>query len=761
MNPRDKSHVCDTTHVELKLTEVGGKARTWDLATDVVDRILESNPLPDAYGNEETWYFCATGNKPQSKSVVLPGSALAQWRANVVDSKSTEAITRLATTEQTVLTTTDVESLKEPDRKLRDQLTDWKGPLRWLTLRGDSVSKSRSRFGIDPARFGKHPNGSPIGQASLCMQAPHVLELRLPAALVAGSEFVVSGELHAATADAGSAQLQVLTGKPESLAVSASLPLLVRQGGEAHRRLETAMAEFRNLFPAALCYARIVPVDEVVTMTLFFRDDEHLKRLMLDDTQAAELDRLWDELFYVTQEPIALTVAFEQIYEFATQDRPDLVKAFGPMRKPINDRADVFRQRLIKTEPAHLDAVLEFADRAWRRPLTNSEQAGLQGLYAQLHESDIPHEDSIRLTLARVLASPAFLYRRETPGPGKTAVPVSSSELGNRLSYFLWSSTPDSQLREAADSGKLITDDVLVQQTRRMLKDGRTRRLAIQFACQWLHLRNFDQNDDKNEKLYPEFASLRGDMYEETVLFFEDMFRRDGSILGLLNADHTFLNESLAKHYGIDGVSGADWRRVDEIQSKGRGGILGMATLLASQSGASRTSPILRGNWVFETLLGERLPRPPANVPQLPEAVPSGLTARQLIEKHSSVPECARCHARIDPYGFALEQYDAIGRIRATAENTKTKLGDGRTVEGIDGLRDYLLTERRNDIVRQFCRKLLGFALGREVQLSDELLLAEMQRRLDAGGYRFSVAVETIVTSEQFRRIRGREFTDE
>ncbi len=294
-----------------------------------------------------------------------------------------------------------------------------------------------------------------------------------------------------------------------------------------------------------------------------------------------------------------------------------------------------------------------------------------------------------------------------------------------------------------------------------MLADPKTRRLAIQFACQWLQIRNFDQNDEKNEALYPEFVSIRDDMYEESVRFFEDMFRNNGSILDLLGADHTFLNETLAKHYGIAGVSGDDWQRVDGVRSKQRGGILAMATFLASQSGASRTSPILRGNWIYETLLGEKLPKPPAGVPQLPEEVPTGLTARQLIEQHSVAPGCYECHSLIDPYGFALEQYDVLGRIRPQPVDTKTKLIGGEEVAGIDGLRDYLLTIRRNDIVRQFCRKLLGFALGREVQLSDETLLADMLTTLEANDYRFHTAVQAIVDSRQFREIRGSQWSDE
>lgn len=756
VNARNNSHSCDTTHIKLNLLEADGKKRKWNLAADVVDRILDGNPLADSYGNADTWHFCATGNNPKPVSDLVPGSALAAWRAAVLEGKPTEELARLAESVQHVLTAKDATALSEPDRKLRTQLTNWHGPLQWMSVPAEAGSAAKSRYGIHPTDFGQHPNGAEIDATSLCGQAPHVLEVRLPAALAAGAEFVTSAELHAETSDAGSVQVQLLRTKPDELTTSASLPILVRPGGTAQRRLEAAMSEFRNLFPAALCYARIVPVDEVVTMTLYFRDDQHLQRLMLDESQRRELDQLWDELFYVAQEPIALTVAFEQIYEFATQDRPDLVKKFGPMRKPINDRADVFRQRLLTTEPAHLDAVLRFADRAWRRPVTRSEQSALRDLYSRLRQSEIPHEESIRLTIARVLTSPAFLYRREQPVTGADAGPVSSPELASRLSFFLWSSMPDAQLRDVADSQRLTSKDAVLSQTRRMLKDARSRRLAIQFACQWLHLRDFHQNDDKNEKLYPEFARLRTDMYEETVRFFEDMFRNDGSILDLLNSDHTFLNESLAKHYGIDGVTGPEWRRVDGIRDRGRGGIFGMATLLASQSGASRTSPILRGNWVYETLLGQRLPRPPANVPQLPESVPAGLTARQLIEQHSSVAACAKCHAKIDPFGFALEQFDAIGRLRPTKVDTRTELEDGTKIEGINGLRDYLLKQRQDDVVRQFCRKLLGFALGREVQLSDEPLLDAMVKELRENEFRFSVAVERIIQSDQFRHIRGR-----
>ncbi|MDP6447320.1 MAG: DUF1588 domain-containing protein, partial [Pirellulaceae bacterium] len=204
------------------------------------------------------------------------------------------------------------------------------------------------------------------------------------------------------------------------------------------------------------------------------------------------------------------------------------------------------------------------------------------------------------------------------------------------------------------------------------------------------------------------------------------------------------------------GVTGSEWRRVGGVRAHRRGGILAMAATLSKQSGASRTSPILRGNWVYETLLGERLPRPPANVPQLPELVPRGQTARQLIEEHSANPGCVNCHSKIDSYGFSLEQYDTIGRVREKEVDTEAVLEDGTKIKGVDGLRDYLLNERRDEVIGQFCRKLLGYALGREIQLSDEPLLAEMQQRLRKNDYRFHVLIETIVTSRQFRQIRGK-----
>jgi hypothetical protein len=753
LGPRAGNHSCDLTELNLVVTETTGAKRSWDLAGDVSGNILAANPHADRHGNEGIWHFYKgpmdSVDKNSRQAISIPaGSLLAQWLVE----KDAVRKKELAQAVQALVSADPPADKKSANTLLYKQ-------IHGLTLAPGDPSLLESVQPDD--RFGTHPLGHAVKPADLVVRAPAVTSFRLPAQLAAGRTLVVTGRLDPEHGREGSVKLEVSASEMKLEDILPSSPVIVHDGSEARKRIERALDEFRQVFPASLCYSRIVPIDQVVTLTLFYREDDYLQRLMLDDKQVATLNRLWDELLYVSQEPLKYQVAFEQIREFSTQDRPDLVKEWDLLVESVNVRTDAFRKRLVRDEPVHVAALLDLASRAWRRPLSGPEKEKLQGLYSQLRETGLSHDRSIRLMLARVLTSPAFLYKLEQSAAGEKPAPVSGLELATRLSYFFWSSLPDESLLAAARSGQLVKSEAELQrQTRRMLADPRTRRLAVQFACQWLHLRGFDENDDKNEKLYPEFASLRAEMYEETVLFFTDMFRNDGSILDLLDADHAFLNETLAGHYGIAGVSGEQWRRVENVKARGRGGVLGMATFLASQSGASRTSPILRGNWVYETLLGEQLPRPPANVPVLPEIVPSDRTARQLIELHSSVPECAKCHDKIDSYGFALEQYDTIGRLRAQPVDTSTTLFDGTGIDGIEGLRGYLLGSRRDDVVRQFCRKLLGYALGREVQLSDEPLLDEMQRQLSENDYRFSVAAAIIASSPQFRQIRGQQVAD-
>jgi hypothetical protein len=771
LDPREGNASCDLTDIELTLS---GGGQQWSLTRDLTANVLAANPHADSAGRPDIWHIYSEPVAGAGSGTVIPaGSLLARWQGTDDPAEKRD----LASALQSLLTAAPPPATS-PDGVLYRQLTSLAGPL-FIGLAVDPASAAApSQWGLDPARF---------TGANLAAHAPATIEITLPADLVADSEFTVTGMLNPVAGAEGSVQLQVLTAPPvphkglrpsgtsvrtadgtwtsNNQRVSYAMPVIVNERSAARRRVEAAFDEYRQLFPASLCYTKIVPVDEVVTLTLFHREDQHLARLILTESEKARLDKMWQQLLFVSRAPLTQVDVFEQLWQYATQDADP--SKFEPLRKPINDRAAAFRQELVAAEPKQLDAVIDFANRAYRRPIAPTEKADLRALYARLRQQELPHDDALRLTLARVLIGPAFLYRTEKPMPGPRQGPVNDWEIASRLSYFLWSSQPDADLRAAAASGKLRTAAGLAAETRRMLRDPRVRRLATEFGTAWLHISGFDSLDEKSERHFPTFRALRGDMYEESIRFFTDFFQSNRPVLSLLDADHTFVNEALARHYGIDGVSGPEWRRVDGLRARSRGGVLGLSATLAKQSGASRTSPILRGNWVAEVLLGDKLPRPPKDVPQLPEDEANlTLTMRELTEKHTSDPRCSACHRRVDPYGYALERFDAIGRWRdkdlgGRPIHTKTKVMDGTEFDGLDGLRQYILTKGRNAFTRQFCRKLLGYALGRAVQLSDEPLLTEMQTQLAAGSPQVGVVIEKIVASRQFREIRGRDAATE
>ena len=774
IGPRGNNHACDLTSVDLTIRESTDPGRSWTLSRDVSGAILSGNPHADSQGNRDVWYFyqekSAEGNGPSLASIPR-GSLLDRWRDEPLKSKRDQLANRL----QQLLTSGPSSAKKDdPDTVLYQQLKALSGPLfdkldfgriasdtSGLDAGKDSAANRDRGFGLPREQFGKHPLGKPTERASLITTPPTILEIRVPAELAAGREFVVGASLDRQAGDEGSVQAQVVMAPAQAEpALVPGVPILARNNSAARKRVEKSFDEFRRIFPAAVCYTQIVPVDEVVTLVLFHREDEALERLMLDEPERLRLDRLWEELRYISQDAIKVQEAYGQFMEYVTQDGD--VRLFEPLRKPIKERSEALRKRLIDTEPAHLDALMAFASRAYRRPLDREEQDRLRSVYSRIRRQNLDHDAAFRLMLTRVLMAPSFLYRVERSSPGLAATPISDWELASRLSYFLWSSMPDDELRSLAAAGTLQKPRVLAAQAQRMLKDEKVRALATEFGCQWLDVRGFDTFNEKSEKVFPQFAALRGAMYEESIRFFIDLFQRNGSVLEVLDADHTFVNEALARHYGIPNVNGPEWRRVDGIKSFGRGGILGMATLLSKQSGASRTSPILRGNWFVEMLLGEKLPKPPKNVPVLPESEldTNGLTMRQITERHREVASCAKCHDRIDPFGFALEGFDAIGRRRTNdlagrPIDSNVQLKDGTKFADIGGLRDYVLVKRRNEFLRQFARKLVGYSLGRAVELSDEPLLSEIQRSLAANDYHIRSAIQTVIDSPQFRLHRG------
>jgi hypothetical protein len=529
------------------------------------------------------------------------------------------------------------------------------------------------------------------------------------------------------------------------------------------------IAEFRRVFPPFICFPHVIPLDEVVCLKTFHREDEPLSRLFLSEQQTREIDRLWAEHRFIAKFPVVENEYLPLFIGFVTQDQPkELLAYFEGQRGAFRERAEAFERDFAAAAPRQLAQLDGFASQAYRRPITEVERRDLRKLYEAIRAKGVSHEDAFRELLARVLISPSFLLHLEQPPPGKQPQAINDWELASRLSYFLWSSLPDDELRQLAAAGRLREPEVLAAQTKRMLRDDRMRRLAIEFGTQWLHVRGFDAFNEKNERLFPTFdAELRAAMNEETIRLFQDLFQNDRPVTDLLDADYTFLNETLAKHYEIPNVIGPEWRRVMGVKQFGRGGILALGSVQAKQSGASRTSPVLRGNWVVETLLGERLPRPPPNIPPLPdgETGNDGLSMRQLVEKHTRAAECAVCHVRIDPFGFAFEKYDAIGRLRKAdlgglPIDSHARLRDGAEFDGLDGLRGYLLTQKRDVVIRLFCRRLLGYALRRSVTLSDQPLLDDMVAKMPQDGGRTSALVLAIVGSPQFGNIRGSETSD-
>jgi hypothetical protein len=765
VDARDGNHVCDLTEVNLTITESAKGRRVWDLSADVADSVQAGNPHADKHGNKEVWNFVRGPAKTPGNSsgfaAIPTNSVLGQWRIAAANPVRRADADKLAAQVQKLLTGDQPANEKDPNRILFDTMIPPDGVLlKGLDLaRFPKVTPQNGTFGLAKERF---------EESSFMAPADSVTEVRLPISLFHNRQFVVEGKRDKPPGERV-VLFQVTTTPPgNNVRWSGQGPIVAGPNSAAFKRIVSGFDDFRRTFPWFLCFPNVVPTDEVVSLKMFHREDEPLERLFLDAEQKRRIDHLWSEHRFISRQLVAENAYLPQFIGYVTQDQPkELLDYFESQRPVFKKRADEFIKDSLAAEPKHLAALVDFAARAYRRPLQEKEKTDLLALYQKIRKKGASHEEAFRGTLTRILVAPAFLFRIEKTPPGTKPGLIDDWELATRLSYFLWSSGPDEELRRLAADGKLRDPKILAGQTRRMLKDKRLRALAIEFGTQWIHVRNFDTLKEKNEKLFPTFTpTLRQAIYEESVLFFLDLFQNDRSVTKILDADYTFLNETLAKHYGIPGVTGPQWRRVEGVRKYGRGGILCLASVHAKQSGASRTSPVLRGNWVVETLLGEKLPRPPANVPIIPDAEGEDKrTTRQQVEKHVSTPSCAACHVRIDPFGFAFENFDAIGRWRTKEVgglpvDTRAKLKDGTEFEGIDGLRNYLLTKKKDVIVRLCCQRLLGYALGRATTLSDTTLIDEMVSELNKNDGRITAAVLAIVRSPQFRMIRGSDFTE-
>ncbi|WP_158265144.1 DUF1592 domain-containing protein [Blastopirellula marina] len=540
----------------------------------------------------------------------------------------------------------------------------------------------------------------------------------------------------------------------------------------------------------------------------YFRDDAPLRELLLDEAGQAELDQLWQDFDLFTAAPQRQYRSFiwyeraessflrDEIFDsFRSEDKDSITDAQMRalekvyLEKAITTGASQTAQQaitdyfaamnhnfrdieavLLESEPNHLEALQEFAEQAFRRPLSPAEQESLIAFYHDLRTQEkLNHEEAIRDCVVSVLMSPKFFFHLGTPthltstAPA-AAVPLDDYALANRLSYFLWRSMPDAELRQHAEAGDLRNPEVLNQQVRRMIADPKIRGMAVEFGGNWLDFRRFEEHNAVDRERFPTFDNdLRQAMFEEPVLYFTDLAARDGSVLDFLYGDYTFVNQPLAKHYGIpfkDKPPG-EWIRVDEAAKYGRGGLLPMSVFLTKNAPGLRTSPVKRGYWVAKRLLGEHIPAPPADVPELPaDEAKSELSLREALAKHREIASCASCHKRFDSLGVVFEGYGPVGERRAEdlggrPVETSVEFPDGNVGDGLSGLTKYIQERRQEDFLDNLNRKLLAYALGRTLQLSDEKLLHEMQTNLAASEYRFSTLVETIVTSPQFLNQRG------
>jgi hypothetical protein len=604
-------------------------------------------------------------------------------------------------------------------------------------------------------------------------------------------------------------------------------------------RYEASFARFASVFPDAFYIkerGRYFPDDSQDKGRLlsagyhnvmgYFRDDTPLMELILDEKGQKELNRLWDEFDFiadytgrtwvqyyfnqsgevqgkgsesgtlrpsdkeVSASPVIFGLRDAYLAKAATASNPVAIEAIRDHFQRVDDTLRSVERMRVEAEPRHLDALLDFAARAYRRPLSKAERDGILAFYHSLREkSALTHEEAIRDSIVSVLMSPKFDYRidlggvaKNTRGTGAPVAPRSVKAAGrastapppsqpldgyalaSRLSYFLWSTMPDQELLAHAANGDLQKPGVLVAQARRMLKDERAHALAVEFAGNWLDFRRFEENNTVDRERFPSFNNdLREAMFEEPIRFIEDVISNDRSLLDLLYGSYTFVNPALARHYGMPEIAGdADkWVRVDDAARYGRGGLLPMAVFLTQNAPGLRTSPVKRGYWVVRRVLGETIPPPPATVPVLPDdEAKLDLPLRDMLVKHRENPVCASCHARFDSLGLAFEGYGPIGERRSKdlaghPVDTRAVFPGGTEGTGFEGVQAYIREHRQQDFIDNLCRKLLAYSLGRSLLLSDEPTVDRMRTIAAANGYRFASLVDTIVTSPQFVNRRG------
>ncbi|MGE5757184.1 MAG: DUF1592 domain-containing protein, partial [Planctomycetaceae bacterium] len=643
--------------------------------------------------------------------------------------------------------------------------------------------------------LGRHPRGGPLGDGDFATagEVTTPVTLRVPEGTVS-AQLLVDVELDTRGGGSDIVRCRIAPGEVEgetAAVVKDTSTLLADPASPRVAEWCAGVEEFARLFPE-VSHREPAPSDRdpipapfdnaynkpernhFHSTIKYHRDDAFFVEHVADDATRRRLDQAWTDLLTAfdyhdanlrfAAEKFALDLNGKAIDELDPEAIDHLPAGPRPFVRRLKDELDAMQAALRAAEPGHVEDALRFAERAWRRPLSPAEQERLRNFYARLRAGDLGHEPATRALLARILVAPAFLYRAEPPPAGRPGiVPLSDWQLASRLSFFLWSSMPDEDLRAAAAGGRLREPVELERQARRMLRDPKARRLAAEFFGQWLGFYRFDRFQGIDADRFPEFTDrLRSVLYEEAVSFFEHIVREDRPVDEVVFADYTFLNRPLAEHYGIPvgAAAGDAFARVGDLAKYHRGGLLGLGAVLTATSAPRRTSAVKRGDWVLRRVVGTPVPPPPANVGSIPadDVLPDGLTVRQRLEAHRKNASCVNCHARIDPLGFALEPFDPLGRWRDAYGDGRPidasgTLRDGTTLSGPEGLRDYLRREKAQ-FHRTISTKLLGYALGRPEMASDRPSIEVMMDDLAKGGH-FADLVVWIVTSGQFRNQRS------
>lgn len=633
--------------------------------------------------------------------------------------------------------------------------------------------------------FGASPDGTAIGPDDFAITAPVSFVVDVPA----GGNVL---ELHA-DAELGHDRHAVvrvmISDRAEGSARDATQRVLLGDPGSAgYETFRTGMAEYVALLPPN-SHGEANPADKdpvpapfdntynspehdaFVLKVKYQRSDTFFTNNMVDGADRTRLNHAWNDLFGswpyhdaylgMLADHFGLPLKSRRIEDLQSAQIAALPAAARPYLTSLRAHYEAVRRAQTVAQPGHLEDALAFASRAWRRPLTAAEHANLRAFYKRSRTANrLDHGAALRAVIARVLVSPAFLYRVETVAGGER--PLNGWEMASRMSFFLWSSIPDDELRRAARAGELSDPAMLARQVKRMTADPKARRLATELFGQWLGFYRFDEYRGVDTGRFPEFTDeVRSAMYDEAVSTFEFIVRNERPVQDILFADYTFLNQPLAKFYGINrDVTSVDTMvMVEGAQAFNRGGAVRLGSVLTTTSAPLRTSPVKRGDWVLRRLIGTPTPPPPADAGTLPgdDKAFNGLTLRQRLAEHKRNATCATCHLRIDPLGFPLEGFDAVGRTRTTyadgqAVDLTGEFADKTTIVGAEGLLAYL-KKKDSDVMKTLAKKMLGYALGRTVLASDQPLVREMAA---AGGHAsFSDLAVKVVTSRQFRQRVG------